>query len=92
MARKPLKKTVSRNDASGLALKPGLITVAVALGWGALNEPAGLTGETLTIWLLAMGAVAAGTHAAQALGAPLLRLLIGQCQAAIQQVRSAPKS
>jgi hypothetical protein len=92
MARKPAKKTVTNNAQPGLALKPGLITVAIALGWGAMNEPTGLTMESMTIWLLSMGAVALLAHAGLALLPPLLKILVGHCQVAIAQARGEQKS
>jgi len=92
MSRKTAKKSVTNNDRSSLAFKPGLITTAIALGWGALNEPAGLTIESMTIWVLTMGAVALFAHAALVLVPPLLRILVGQCLAAIAQFRGEPKS
>jgi len=92
MARKPAKKSSTNNAPPSLALKPGLITVAFALGWGALNEPGYLTIESMTIWVLTTGAVALVAHAALVLFAPLLKIVIGQCQVAIQHIRTEQKS
>jgi hypothetical protein len=46
----------------------------------------------MTIWVLTTGAVALVAHAALVLFAPLLKIVIGQCQVAIQHVRTEQKS